>query len=113
MSSSEDLLLEASTLKTAGAVRLASKLPPEERAAFLTACDSESKNPSTMLIVSIFLGELGVDRFLIGDTVLGLFKLFTFGGCMVWWFIDLFLIMSATRKKNNESAYKIYCQLNL
>ena len=47
MSSSEDLLLEASTLKTAGAVRLASKLPPEERAAFLTACDSDlALNPA-------------------------------------------------------------------
>ena len=48
-----------------------------------------------MLIVSIFLGEPGIERFLIGDTVLGLFKLFTLGGCMIWWFIDLFLIMGA------------------
>jgi len=113
MSSTEDFLLEASTLKTAGAVRLSQKLPAEERTAFLVACESESKKPTTILIVSLFLGELGVDRFLIGDTVLGLFKLFTLGGCFVWWFIDLFLIMSATRKKNNESAYKIYCQMKL
>lgn len=113
MSTSEDLPLDTSSLKTAGAVRLAQKLPREERAAFLTACATENKNPSTMLIVSIFLGELGIDRFLIGDTVLGLFKLFTLGGCMIWWFIDLFLIMGAARRKNNESAYKIYCQLKL
>ena len=113
MSNSDDLLLDASTLKTAGAVRLSQKLPPAERSAFLAACDMENKKPSTLLIVSIFLGEFGVDRFLIGDTVLGLFKLFTFGGCMLWWFIDLFLIMGATRRKNNESAFKIYCQMKL
>jgi len=58
-----------------------------------------------------FLGGLGVDRFVLGQTVLSLLKLFTAGGCGLWWFIDLFLIMGATKDVNAESAYRIYCQL--
>ena len=54
---------------------------------------------------------LGIDRFVLGQTVLGLLKLFTFGGCGVWWFIDLFLVMGSTKDINAESAYRIYCQL--
>ena len=44
-----------------------------------------------------FLGGLGVDRFVLGQAVLGLLNLFTAGGCGLWWFIDLFFIMGATK----------------
>ena len=37
------------------------------------------KDPTTSIIVSILAGGLGIDRFLIGDTGLGLGKLFTCG----------------------------------
>lgn len=58
------------------------------------------KSPVLMLVISLLVGELGVDRFLVGDIALGLGKLLTAGGCGVWWFIDLFLIMNRTREKN-------------
>lgn len=59
-------------------------------------------NPVLTIILSVFFGELGVDRFIIGDIGLGIGKLLTGGGCGVWWLIDLFLIMGATKKKNFE-----------
>lgn len=58
------------------------------------------KSPTTMLIVSLLAGSLGIDRFMIGDTGLGIGKLLTCGGLGVWAIIDLFLIMGATREKN-------------
>lgn len=58
------------------------------------------KDPTTSLIVSILAGGLGIDRFLIGDTGLGIGKLLTCGGFGVWTIVDWFLIQAATREKN-------------
>jgi TM2 domain-containing membrane protein YozV len=60
------------------------------------------KDPTTILIVSILAGSLGIDRFLIGDTGLGVGKLLTCGGLGIWYIIDWFLIMDTTREKNLE-----------
>lgn len=58
------------------------------------------KDPTTILIVSLLGGSLGIDRFLIGDTGLGVGKLLTCGGLGIWAIIDWFMIMGATREKN-------------
>lgn len=60
------------------------------------------KNPTTILIVSLLAGTLGIDRFMIGDTGMGVGKLLTCGGFGIWAIIDWFLIMPATKKKNVE-----------
>ncbi len=53
------------------------------------------RNHLTALLLSIFLGWLGIDRFYVNHIGLGLLKLFTFGGLGVWWLIDI--IMFATK----------------
>ena len=62
---------------------------------------TDVKNPTTALILSIFLGTLGVDRFYIGHIGLGVAKLLlawlTFG---IWTIVDWFLIINATKKAN-------------
>lgn len=58
------------------------------------------KDPTTSLIVSLLGGGLGIDRFVIGDTGLGIAKLLTCGGIGIWTIIDWFMIMGATREKN-------------
>ncbi len=60
------------------------------------------KDPTTSLIVSILAGHFGIDRFLIGDTGLGIGKLLTCGGLGIWTIIDWFLIMPDTREKNMQ-----------
>lgn len=54
------------------------------------------KSFTTALLLSFFLGGLGVDRFYLGYTGLGVAKLLTIGGCGIWSLIDF--IMIAMRK---------------
>lgn len=67
----------------------------------------EYKKPMIMLLISIFLGYLGVDRFMLGQTMYGAIKLLTAGGCGVWWLIDLFLIGDLTKKANYDKFIEI------
>lgn len=47
----------------------------------------------TTVLISFFVGWLGIDRFYLGYTGLGILKLVTLGGCGVWAVIDLILIV--------------------
>lgn len=59
------------------------------------------KSPIVALLLSIFWGIFGIDRFYVGDIGVGLGKLFfgwlTFG---IWPLIDIFLIYGRTKEKN-------------
>ena len=63
----------------------------------------QMSDPTIAIVLSILLGVLGIDRFYAGETGLGVGKLLTFGGCGIWWLIDIFLILDATKRKNFET----------
>jgi TM2 domain-containing membrane protein YozV len=50
------------------------------------------------LLLSIFLGYLGIDRFYIGRTRSAIVKLVTLGALGVWWLSDIILIAGEWRK---------------
>lgn len=58
------------------------------------------KSPIVAFIISFFFGWLGIDRFMIGQTGLGVAKLLTGGGFGLWALIDWFVIIGATKKTN-------------
>lgn len=68
----------------------------------------QAKDPTISIILSVLVGSLGIDRIYIGDTGLGIIKLLTCGGCGIWWLIDLFLIINATKQKNLQLLTGIY-----
>lgn len=69
---------------------------------------SQAKDPTIAIILSVIVGSLGVDRIYIGDVGLGILKLITCGGLGIWWFVDLFLIMDATKEKNLQQLTRGY-----
>ena len=86
-----------------------------EKATQVLACGF--KDPMTALVLGLFLGSMGVDRFYIGDNNTGALKLavFIIGWVIVlitcgilffipyiWNIIDLFYIMDATKDKNYQ-----------
>ena len=58
------------------------------------------KDPTTMLLISLFLGSLGVDRFMMKETGMGVLKLLTCGCCGILTIIDWFSISGKAKEKN-------------
>lgn len=52
------------------------------------------------LLMSIFFGTLGIDRFIMGHVILGILKLLTAGGFGIWWLVDVILIATKYQFKN-------------
>ena len=66
---------------------------------------NEIKSKVVALILSILLGELGIDRFYLGYIGTGILKLITCGGFGIWWLIDLIMIATGKLKPKDGSEY--------
>ncbi len=79
---------------------LKEKLAAMDESKFTMVSTVELKDPTTILLVSIFLGSLGIDRFMLGDTGMGILKLLTGGCCGILTIIDWFTVSKKTKELN-------------
>ncbi len=70
----------------------------DDKFALVSAMDM--KDPTTLLLFSLFLGGLGVDRFMMGETGMGILKLLTGGCCGILTIIDWCTISKKVKERN-------------
>jgi len=59
--------------------------------------EKQLQSKTTMILISLFLGGLGIDRLMMGYSNWWL-KLITLGGCGIWALIDLIKIITGSMK---------------
>lgn len=64
------------------------------------------KNKLTAILLSVFVGGLGIDRFYLGYTGLGVVKLLTCGGFGIWTLIDLVMICTGSLRPADGSPWE-------
>lgn len=79
---------------------LKEKLMAMDDSKFTLISSIELKDPNIILLVSIFLGTLGIDRFMVGDIGLGILKLLTCGVCGIMTIVDWFMISKRAKEAN-------------
>lgn len=65
-----------------------------------------NKNKLTAILLSVFTGGLGIDRFYLGYTGLGILKLLTAGGLGIWVLIDLIMICTGSLRPADGSLWE-------
>lgn len=73
----------------------------EKQAALQSAAHGKPKKLRKAILLSVFFGRFGVDRFYLGYVVSGILKLLTFGGMGVWTVIDVIRISTSSLRPRN------------
>lgn len=72
---------------------------------------NSSKNEKSklllLIIASLGLGVLGIDRFYAGDTTMGIIKLLTMGGLGIWAIIDWIIILINALSQSKDGVFSI------
>ncbi len=83
------------------------KLMEADESKFSLVSAIDFKDPTTILLVSIFLGTLGIDRFMLGDTGLGILKLLTGGVCGIMTIVDWFTVSKKAKEVNYNNLMMV------
>jgi len=85
------------------------RLPQEKQMLFVMQYNSVKKNPTTAVVLALFLGGLGIHKFYLGQTGLGILYLvfcWTYIPGIVG-FIEAFTIAGQVAKYNQQKAIEI------
>lgn len=67
--------------------------------------ENTAKSQLVALLLVVFVGGLGIHRFYLGYTTIGIIQLLTLGGCGIWALIDLIRIITGDLGPADGSAY--------
>ena len=64
------------------------------------------KSKLIAILLCFFLGSLGIHRFYLGYTLIGVIQLLTFGGVLIWAIVDFIKLITGSLKdsEGNELA---------
>ena len=57
----------------------------------------------TAILLCFFLGSLGIYRFYLGYTLIGVIQLLTFGGLLIWVIVDLIRLIIGSLKDYEDN----------
>jgi len=88
---------------------LMGRVPQDKQMLFMMQYNNSKKNPTTAVLLALFLGGLGIHKFYMGQTFLGiLYLLFSWTGIpSIVGFIEAFTIAGAVGKHNEQKATEI------
>ncbi len=58
------------------------------------------------LLLSLFLGSIGIHRFYVGKIGTGILQILTLGGCGIWTLIDIIMIATGNFKDKDGNVIK-------
>lgn len=94
--------------------RMMVKVPPDRQAAFTAQFSGARKNPTTAVLLALFLGGLGAHKFYLGQTGMGFVYLlfcWTYIPAIISFF-ESFTLPRTVGRCNEEKAWEILCVIN-
>jgi len=90
--------------------RMVNALPEDKRTPFLMQLNKVKKNPTTAVLLALFLGEVGAHKFYLGQTGLGIVYLLFCWTTIPGWIslIEAFSLLIKTAKNNETKAKELY-----
>lgn len=81
-----------------------------QKQSFYMIYSSKRKSPQDILIFTLlgFIGIAGVQRFLVGQVMMGIFYFFTAGFCFIGTIVDLINHQSIANEFNQKMAYESF-----